>query len=265
MHSRAQTSQPTSSKREVQQQMSHLSSIGFPVHSLEDFKALAERIYERGEVIPATKGLYVGFTDSSGAELYVQQNKGQQLTGMNPHFQGQGRLKVCLTRTIERKGNDLDGALYGWADPTKDDDPDSGQYPFVFDVPDFYAFETIKFPSTINVQIAAFAHQLSLYASEQAFYAAKSDFAVESFIPSGLFTPEMADIDPPRAHAIFTGRILAFEEKRNGFTSERFYWLLVKTLGGTADVVIDPKEVDRPPHVGGIASGSFWLSGRLVR
>jgi hypothetical protein len=247
--------------------MSHLSSIGFPVNTEQDFQSLANKLYERGERIKATNGFYIRFADNSGAELYLQENQNKEIIGMNPHFRGKGKMKVCLTNAVKRGGSEMDGAFHGWADPTEDNNPDTGIYPFVFDVPDFYSLENIKFPFTTTVQISAFAHELSLYENEQDFNAKQNEkmkFAPESFIPSGLFSPGGQTTEPPEANGIFTGRILEVEEKMNVFTKEKFYWFLVKTLGGEFDVVSDIKLISQPPKVGGIASGSFWLSGRLV-
>ena len=120
--------------------------------------------------------------------------------------------------------------------------------------------------AAVTLQVAAFAHELTLFESEDEYDAHLSlseslKFAATAFIPSGLFCPEPA---PPLAHAIFTGRIEAWERRYNGATGEPFYALLVRTLGGTYDVVADPSQVEVTPTVGGIARGSFWLSGRVV-
>jgi hypothetical protein len=58
--------------------------------------------------------------------------------------------------------------------------------------------------------------------------------------------------------------VLAAEEKINTLTGHAFYWALVDTYGGAYDVVIDPSLLPGVPAVGGVISGSFWLSGRIV-
>ena len=65
------------------------------------------------------------------------------------------------------------------------------------------------------------------------------------------------------ALAVFTGHILAAGDRRNGLTGEVFCWTLVETLGGVFDVVIDSELITETPQVGGVLSGSFWLSGRV--
>jgi hypothetical protein len=58
--------------------------------------------------------------------------------------------------------------------------------------------------------------------------------------------------------------VLAADEKVNVLTGRAFYWALVETLGGAYDVVIDSRGLSGVPAVGGVLSGSFWLSGRII-
>ena len=90
--------------------------------------------------------------------------------------------------------------------------------------------------------------------------------ASKSFIPSGLFSPD-GKRDKMSRHdrfGIFAGEIKEFELKTNELSGEKFYWFLVETLGGEVDVVADPKLIPNEPKIGGIVSGQFWLSGRLI-
>jgi hypothetical protein len=187
---------------------------------------------------------------------------------MNPHFEGKGSVRVALTAWVRRDGDTaLDGALSGWAAP-ENDDPESGAYPFVFDLPDAATHEDLVLPSTVDVQIAAFAHQASFFESPEAYYASQDPerpkFASQSFIPSGMFFPGADAKTPPQTMAIFTGHVLEAAIRTNSDTSAKFHWALVETLGGTYDVVIDPEVLPGVPVVGGVLSGTFWLSGRLT-
>jgi hypothetical protein len=122
-------------------------------------------------------------------------------------------------------------------------------------------------PAVGDVQIAAFAHELSVFRSEREFQDSQTGelkFATESFIPSGLFTPGGETTDPPRAHAVFTGRILEAGTRWNALMNRPFRWATVQTYGGTFDVVMDPDLVEVEPVPGGILSGSFWLSGIIL-
>lgn len=57
-------------------------------------------------------------------------------------------------------------AFHGWADPD-DGNPESGAYPFVFDAPDYILHDAVKLPAVFDVQLAAFAHELDAYASDE--------------------------------------------------------------------------------------------------
>jgi hypothetical protein len=39
----------------------------------------------------------------------------------------------------------------------------------------------------------------------------------------------------------------------------------VDTLGGEVDVVADVKLISSEPQIGGIVSGQFWLSGKIIQ
>jgi len=155
------------------------------------------------------------------------------------------------------------GSFHGWADPTGDA-PDSGCYPFVFDAPDYRLYDELSLPAHKQVQIAAFAHNIAAFETVAAYEESQARAASRSFIPSGLFTPVGEAINPPQARAILAGHVLAADEKINALTGRAFYWALVETYGGAYDVVIDSELLTGVPAVGGVISGSFWLSGRII-
>jgi hypothetical protein len=246
---------------------SHFSTIGLPLRSEEDFFALAEEVAGDSERIEVSDGAYLRWSSASGAELWLQIDGDNGLLGMNPHFVGESSTRVALTARLRRPGSTtLDGAFHGWADP-QGGEVEGGAYPFVFDAPDFRRHDALTLPAAVEVQIAAFAHELSIFRSEREFRDSQTGevkFATQSFIPSGLFTPGGADSGPPEARAIFTGRILRAETRWNESMNRPFHWALVETYGATFDVVIDPDLVEEEPTPGGVLSGSFWLSGTLL-
>jgi hypothetical protein len=173
---------------------------------------------------------------------------------------------VNVTRIITIDGAPLDGRLVG----TIASDEASG-CPIVFDVPDFRQYAArLTLPARAKFQIAAFPHEFTASASEDAFRADQAaklggtGMAAESFIPSGTFKPGGETIEPPEAHAVLTGRILASQRRINSFSGHPFYDLSVKTLGGVMDMPVDPQLVSGSPVVGGVVFGSFWLSARLL-
>jgi hypothetical protein len=247
---------------------SHLSSIGMPVKSQEDFRNLVERIADSCASIDLPHGRYLHWASKSGAELWLQVDANNDFVGMTPHFSGESVVRVGLTQAIARPDETgFDGGFQGWAAPASAA-PESGCYPFVFDAPDFRIHDHLQLPARWDVQIAAFAHEIKLFHSSEAYAASQTSeikFASQSFIPSGLFLPDGAITEPPEARAIFTGHIRRTECRTNDLTSHPFWWALVETLGGVFDVVIDSELAEHPPVWGGVLSGAFWLSGRLIK
>lgn len=248
--------------------MSNLSDIGFPVQSEQDVNRLIEDLLSVVKPTRCAHGAYYVYTDASGAEMYLQGNTGDELVGFNPHFAGKSRRKVALTGMIERESSELDGGFHAWANPSDASDPESGDYPFVFDAPDFRTNANAQFPRVCEVQLTAFAsNDFKIYASETDYYDSQTEepkFAAKSFLPSALFGAAENAAEPPRPIAAFTGEVKAFEIRQNRRTKAQFYWFLIETSGGEIDVVADPKLIASEPQIGGVVSGQFWLSGRLI-
>lgn len=246
---------------------SHFSSIGFPVKTEAEFQRYARQALAEGEAIAAPAGRYVRWAVAPGVQLWLQIDREDVVIGLNPHFSGQALMRIGLTRRIAREGDSmLDGAFHGWADP-KSDDPESGAYPMVFDAPDYDLHRALDLPAVRDVQLAAFAHQINAFASEEEYHAGQEQglqFASKSFIPSGLFGADERSTDPPTATAIFTGHVLNTELLTNAVTGAAFHWAWVSTLGGEVDVVADPEVVNGRLVPGGVLSGSFWLSGQVL-
>jgi len=249
--------------------MSNLSDIGFDIQNEEDFYSLVERAYEKSTSLKTTKGTYFQFSDKCGAELWIQMNKNNELIGANPHFNGKSKRKVSITASIERSASVLDGAFHSWAYPMENDNPESGVYPFVFDVPNHKKYVGIETPQTIEIQLSAFAQEFDYYESEDAFangQQSEPKWASQSFVPSGLFNPgDGNDPNPPEALGLFAGIIKQTEKRKNEFTGQEFYWMHVDTLGGEIDVLADLRFFENTtPKVGGVVHGQFWLSGCLL-
>ena len=249
---------------------SHLSTIGFPVNDVEDLRKLTIQLSGQAQKVPAKKGKYLRWTSNTGAEAWLQIDQSNTLIGINPHFAGASILSVRLEKRFP--GKYLDGSFYAWMISDKNDEQEGfskdGFYPFVFDVPDFQTYSDLKLPSLAQVQLSAFAHEIRIHESTQAFEASqttKMKFASQSFIPCGLFKPDGQDTQAPEAFAIFTGHILQTELRVNEVTGMKFHWASVDTLGGVFDVLMDPELVQSPLLIGGVLSGTFWISGRLLK
>ena len=170
---------------------SHFSSIGLPVESDEEFLALLARVEDSGVQMDARGNSYFRWQSGVGAELWVQLDRAGDLMGVQPHFSGKARMLVKLTVPISRETDSpLDGAWHAWAEP---DGQGTGTYPFVFDTPDFH-LHAPDLTRDVEVQIAAFAHEMTVYSSVSEYERATAEeeprFATESFIPAGLFSPD---------------------------------------------------------------------------
>ncbi len=245
--------------------MNNFSNIGFHIESEQELYNLAENIYGIGKMEKVKSGKYIVYSDPSGAELWLQFDKENSLIGMNPHYNGSSKRLVRLTEEIQRSDSILDGAFHCWA-PIESDNPDSGEYPFVFDLPNAKTIGEIKFPANFEIQLSAFAQEITLFSSEDEFNSKQTTdvkFATRSFIPMGLFKPEGESTEQPEALGMFTGIIKDFDIKVNSFTHNHFYWFLVNTLGGEIDIVADPILIIDKPKLNGIIQGRFWLSGKL--
>jgi len=245
----------------------HFAAIGFRVETKEDVAPLAERASPDSESFPVTSGRYMRWT-GDGAELWLQINSRNQLIGINPHFGGESRTQVRIVERVKHPHDTpLDGAFYAWASP-ETDASDSGAYPFVFDAPDAALYSDLELPCTAEAQVAAFAHEVSFFDSEQAYEASQAragfKFSSRYFIPSGTFAASGELAGVPRAEAVFAGQVIQSARRMNPLSRIPFYWALVDTYGGRYDVVIDTTLLATQPVIGGFLSGSFWLSGRLV-
>lgn len=246
--------------------MSDLSNIGFTIETEEDFRNMIEKSFESAYQIEVLGGSYVQFIDPSGAELWTQLDVNHEFIGFHPHFHGISRRAVALTSKIENDESELDGMFHAWANPVDSSEPESGDYPFVFNVPNITTLGEIEFPKNVDIQLSAFAIDFEFYPNEDDYYGSQDEelqFAVESFVPSGLF-----DFDDeeamPEPYAVFSGIIRQSEKRINEMTGEAFYWMLVETLGGEIDVVVSLDLCDQLPNVLGVIQGQFWLSGRVL-
>jgi hypothetical protein len=247
---------------------SHFSTIGFPLETPDDFPALAKRVADSSEVLPCPGGSYLHWVGASGAELWVQLDEGGRFLDIQPHFSAMATMRVGLTKRLLRPTDTpLDGAWQGWADPLDDEDPSLGRFELTFEAPDFGLNSELQLPIVVSVQLAAFAHQVTLFDTEEEFresplVAGRLD--VQSFIPSPQRVRERGETEPQRAEALVCGHILKVQQLTNDLTGLPFYWLLLETDGGRIDLLIDPELLPHEPPAGGIIMTVCWLSGRIL-
>lgn len=248
---------------------SNFSSIGFNLQQREDLNTLIEDIFDRTVSIETTQGEYLLFEDASGAELWLQIDKKKRIVGLNPHFKGSSKHRVSLTSCSEGNFSPLDGSFDAWSSPGPDE-LDSGLYPFSFFAPNYRVFDGINIPQQLDVQFAAFAQHIEFFESELAYRnsqeAEGAMFAAQSFIPTSRFRDNTGeDGEISIAECMFTGIVGEYKRLTNHFTNEPFYWLEVESFGGAFDVVASQSHfAESEPIVGGVISGTFWLSGKIL-
>ncbi len=245
---------------------SHFSSIGFDVSTAQELQDMLRSVLTSASIHAAKGGRYLHWSSYSGAELWVSVDDRKELLGISPHFRGRSRVRVRIESWEKGSAdNPLEGAAYGWADPSSSS-PSSGAYPFAFTLPDFQLHSSKALPLVVVAQIAAFADDLHVYESEEAFdtsQAGSVKLAPKSFIPAGLFDVVQQDQITRDPCAIIAGKVRRHQERVNQMSGNHFHWALIDTLGGSYDVVMPEAPMTKSLHRGAIVHGTFWLSGIL--
>ncbi len=111
----------------------------------------------------------------------------------------------------------------------------------MFDVPNICTYSNIKLPQIAVIQLSAFAHEIKGFESEEEYFNAQESemkFAVESFIPSGLFKPDGESTMPPVAQAIFSGRIIDTQKYTNAHINKEYIWANLIVLSHQSLLVV---------------------------
>lgn len=242
----------------------HMTAVGFPVNGDVEFNHYAVITQFNGQLIETGAGAYRRLAAGSGVELWLEEDDQGTLKQMNPHFFGTARMRVrIVNRVVTPRGATVNNAFEAWADPEGDYGDEPGAFPFVFDSPDFHLYDSMELPTIEEVQIAAFAEDVSVYRSEAELRAADTgalEYAVESFVPLHHFAGEGA---MSVAYAKISGRVIETRMIENQRTPESFCWARLRTYGGELDMVADHALLERTPEEGDIIFGYFWLSGRI--
>jgi hypothetical protein len=250
----------------------HFSTLGFPLQDPAEFQTLASAVTDLGEIFDCPAGRYVRWVGSCGAELWVQYSPDGRFLDIQPHFSAQATMRIGLTTRLPRPTDtQLDGAWQGWADPLEDEDPSQGRYLLTFEAPDFALHNDLPLPIFAGVQLAAFAHRLDLFDSEDAFYTSPlvaGRLQAQALIPSAQAVRQGGrngpETEPLTAEALVCGHILRTERLVNDLTGLPFHWLLLETDGGRIDLLVDPELLKSEPQPGGVAMTVCWLSGRIL-
>ena len=250
---------------------SYFSSIGFPLSTLEQFDDLVE------QVLPLTHSQQCGrssqrvWASDCGAEIVVKETP-HEVHDLSPGFVGQSLNSIRIHEFVAREWtcvSPFEGALVGWLEPDEDD-PASGECQIIFNIADDakYRHLSLDTPFTTRAQISAFAIDVTLYPNEAAFKEEQDGgrnftFAPQSLVPIGLLGFDDSLLQQPSSRVLLNGHVLQSEIHTNALTGEIYYWVLLQSLGGSFDVLIDPKLCSCLPPVGCILSSTSFLVGRV--
>jgi hypothetical protein len=204
--------------------------------------------------------------DPSGAELWIYVDSTGVMKSVQPHFSGGPTMRLELQAILDRpEVSPYDGGFLGLTEEGGSNPSLGGGFPVVFDAPDFPDVKDAILTTKHDVELAGFAVELNVYATEEAFREAQPDLkplGVPAFIPAGMVA--QTEGGTPTAHALMVGRVLEAETVTNHLTSREFVRLRVETPAGPLDMAVDPGLVDALPDTGHIVQAGAWLSGRLA-
>ena len=81
------------------------STIGYHFDSVNSLSELLRKIIESGknvEVFKVEEGAYLKYSDPSGAVLWIQLDKQNNVIGCHPHFNGKSIRKVRIEQIIQK-------------------------------------------------------------------------------------------------------------------------------------------------------------------
>jgi hypothetical protein len=162
----------------------------------------------------------------------------------------------------------MDGWIDGWLEPTDDEEPFSGAFPFRVDLVNYAVVRPRLeiFPSIHRAEVVGLAHEVDLFPDEAAYIQAQGDIhrpPVQSFISAAYFS-----VDDPttleEATAMMTGYVSEVRRLTNMLTEASFWWIRVATAGAPVSIFADLEMVPHEPQAGQVFSGSVWILGRLL-
>ena len=248
-----------------------LSSIGFKLQTPEDSWQLATVVAEKGRRVSTADGNYVALTTDCGPELWAKLDSENRPYAILPHFAGKAESQILLTSRVKYNDRPLDGRLMGWVNPSQGTlgfGGPPGDYPLVFEAPDYAFYTFLEVPCTVTVQLAAFAQKLEIFPSLAVYNSREGrTWEAETLLAAGAASAhgqQSSSKSPHANEAFINGLVVDCKTLENPLTHGHFQWARLKVMGGAFDICCDPLLLETPLTPGCIVSGTFWLSGRLV-
>jgi hypothetical protein len=162
-----------------------------------------------------------------------------------------------VTQTYPVLDTVMRGTAYGWISPEDESNPYTGCTPLAVAVPNFNCIsELVLRHPMVTLQITGFVEGfLECYAPD-------SEFAPEYCLtPPWFGNPDM----DPEPNAEVVGTVVTARLVTNAHTGNQFWHVVLDTVGGTIDLVVDQESVmDGPPSLGQRARAKCWLSAHVV-
>jgi len=246
----------------------HFDCLGFDVKNEDDYKILIRAVARKSEPLYTRAGGYLPWRSSNGIELWAQFDNDDRLVGLTPHFSGKTTQIVALSEKYFDLRYPLYGKFEAWINPeidkTEDSPYASGDYPIIFESPAYDWFQNLTLPVIARVQLAAFAHNLEIFDTDENYRPVDygvAQLAKEFFIPVGSFTEKKGE--EPEAVAYFGGTVVSSRTLKNMITNKQFTLATVQTYCTDIDLVIAQELVPNPLTPGQIIRGTFWISGMI--
>jgi len=245
----------------------HLAALGIGSSSEEERQDQVRRILKNSEPhSQRADSMTLRWTDPSGAELWIYVDSTGAMKSVQPHFAGGPTMQLEIQAVVDRpEVSPYDGGFLGLTALGGSNPALGGGFPVVFDSPDFPDKKDCFLTAKHDVEMAGFALELNVYATEEEFREAQPDLkplGIPAFIPAGM----MAEMEgkAPTAHALMVGRVLEAESKTNELTQREFIRVRIDTPAGPIDMAVDPSLTEGLPPKGHIIQAGAWLSGRLA-
>jgi len=240
-----------------------LDDIGFKLFGQEDTINLARALMEQGRRVGTAEGNYMELTTGNGSQLWGRLDQDNNCRAINAHFQGKSRNKIMIMQRVKFNDSPLDGRFLGWINPHEHHDPHNpahqhpGDYPILFEAPDYAWYSFLQVPCQVEVQLTAFAQKIKVYGSRHEF-----DHDPDRSFPQESLRPSQNAGNSPEA--FISGVVQECQVLENPLTHYYFQWARLKVLGGEFDIAADTTMLTTPMAAGCIIAGDFVLSGRLI-
>ncbi|NLT15728.1 MAG: hypothetical protein GXY05_15485 [Clostridiales bacterium] len=244
----------------------HYADMGIRIEGQEEMERFVFDLARESRIHKINSGILGVANIDDRVEFWIAGNEEGQIEAVSFNAVSSNRNLLKIDRIVDEDDSPIP-TICAWyssevAHRTQDDY--GIEYPIVFEAVNYGLRKQTEAEEIIQVQLTAFANNMSIYEDDKAYYKlSNSPMAPESFIPSGTFTPDGNETDPPTADAIFCGHILYAERLFNS-KGGLWYWHIAATCQGCVfDILASDELAAEAPKAGGVVSGSFWLSGKI--